>query len=390
MNPSKLKLISILLIFAAVCASLGGCGITDAVRRATDVADNAVAVIDRGIADINRESASWQTILQRVANELPQTVSATIRNDVQNLATRSIAVTGVEVRCNIDFLARRAVQALEAVKAELTGSSPVVLSPVFCQVAPDAVDLNASPNAWAKITYFGYDLDHKDRNRELITFYAVDGLGRSRKIPESRIGRTTHYQVTLNLGEMAKHLHDDGVTKIVASWNDSRANLPEVVVLPWQPRVREERVSIARTSWMPPKVRGDRDFNTHGDEHMTVDTRGEFAINGDGIRCRAYLRAREPRHDWTEAKGWSDWASAYTAPSGWKIVEALPNTASIHTANIITHGRNSFHRPGGEIVSQFDIYGDHEGDEAGTWTRVEVFWRPVQIKLQELKPEWAY
>jgi hypothetical protein len=40
--------------------------------------EKAVEVIDNGIRDIGQNSASWQAILQRVANQLPQEISETL------------------------------------------------------------------------------------------------------------------------------------------------------------------------------------------------------------------------------------------------------------------------------------------------------------------------
>ncbi|ERN40905.1 hypothetical protein KR51_00025530 [Rubidibacter lacunae KORDI 51-2] len=375
-----LRSIAVMLILAV----LPGCGISRSI-------DNAVAVLDRGIEDISTESANWQTILQRVASELPDDISEVIRNDAQNLATRSIATAGVEFRCNVDFLAGRAKASLQRLKAKLRGKNPPILPPAFCQVSPDAVDLNADAESWAKIAVYGYDLDHSDTSGKPLTFFLIDSSGAQQPIPEDRIGRTTHYQVTLNLGGMAKNLHVKGVSKIVASWNESTNKLPQVIVLPWQPERRSERVNVGRTDLIPKKVgRGDADFNTHDDEHMSVVVRGVFEIREFDILSRVFMHAKEERHDWTEVREWSLPAAVYKAPKGWKIVEVRPRANSRHTANITTHDAQSYSRPAGEIVSTFQVWGDRNGDEAGTWTRVRVHWRAIEIDLEQTTPEWAH
>jgi hypothetical protein len=264
--------------------------------------------------------------------------------------------------------------------------------PSFCQVVPDAVDLNATViGSITRITIFGYDLDHTDPAGNRIQFYLLKGNGEKELIPESRIGRTTHYQLTLNIGDMARTLYEQKVTKIISTWNNQAATYPEVVVIPWLKKEREERVSLGVTSYMPPKIgSGDRDFNTHDDDHMSVDVRGEIMqTNASTLKCRVYMHAKEERSDWTEVGGFSEWAAAYSAPPGWRIVSFRPGTNSIHTANITTQGGIFYNRPAGEIVTRFQVFGDRGGDEAGTWTHVEVTWRAIEITIEQTVPDWA-
>jgi hypothetical protein len=377
------------VLLAIALVALSGC-FGKAIEQVTSTADRAVAVIDRGIEDIRTESASWQTVLGRVAQELPQDISEVIRTDAQNLASRSVAVAGVEFRCNVDFLANRAVASLQRLKAKLQGRAMPPMAPGFCQVVPDSIDLKASLDRQSKVTLHGYDLDNLDNKGERLKFVLVPASGDPIEIPEERIGRTTHYQVTLNLGEMARQLHTTRAVKIVSSWSGDTNGLPQVLVIPWEPSRRPERKNIERTTFMPPKIgRGDADFDTHDDEHMSVDVRGEFDIQADTIKCRVYMHAKEERSDWTEVGGWTEWATAYGAPRGWRIVDVRPRTNSTHTANITNIGLQVYQRPAGEVVSQFNVLGDRRGDEAGTWTQVEVHWRTVEVTLEQVAPEWA-
>lgn len=359
--------------------------VTDAINRATDV-------IDRGIEDIQSESANWSTVLQRVAQDLPAEINATIRNEAQNLATRSIATAGVEFRCNVDFLAARAIASLRWLKSKLNGDeSAAPPPPQFCQVSPDAIDLNARETSISKVTIHGYDFDHMDQSGKRISFYLLKGDGTREEVPEARIGRTTHYQITINIGELARTLYQDKVTKIISTWDNTSATYPEVVVLPWLRQRRTERVNLERTSFMPPKVgNGDRDFNTHDDEHMSLDARGEISLSDASVlKCRVYMRAREERSDWTEVAGYSPWFVAYSAPAGWRIASFRPNSNSRHTANITTNGELIYSRPAGEVVQRFQVWGDRGGDEAGTWTRMEVQWRTMEVTIEQTIPDWA-
>jgi hypothetical protein len=349
--------------------------------------DKALEVIDRGIRDIERDMYSWQSVLQRVANQLPEDISETVRVDAQSLAARSIAKAGIEFRCEVDFLANRAIESLRRLKAELLNQNPPPLPPTFCQVE-ESIDLNVSPTKWSTKILTGYDLDHKDSAGRLLQFQLLTAQGSTIPLPESRIGRTTHYQITLNLGGMASQLHSRRITKIVASWNGKRQIHPQIVIIPWEAKRQTITVNIGNTGpYYPPRIGGDRDFDTHHDEPTDVRVRGEMHITQGAIRCEVYMRAREREPDHTEVEG-SSWARAYTAPQGWWIVAVHPNVASTHTAVVTGSGRLTFSRPAGEVVDHFEVWVDRGGDEAGTWTRVTVHWRPLNVTIEELRPEW--
>jgi hypothetical protein len=381
-HKSLLKGIKTIFLIGLSVALLTSCGSCDSI-------DEAISVIDRGIEDITSESASWQTVLQRVAANLPKDISNTIRQDAQQLASRSIAEAGIEFRCNVDFLGDRAIRSLQQLKAQLRGTTLPPLAPAFCQMTPDAIDLKANPDGWGTITLSGYDMDKKDSAGSLLKFEMLSTDGTVTQIDENYIARTTHYQITINLRDIAKTLYEKRVVKLCTTWTDYPGLLPEAVVLPWQPNRTSERVDIGRTSYMPPKVRrGDKDFTTKSDKHMSVVCKAQSRLYENTIQTRVYMHAREERSDWTEVEGWSDWAAAYTPPDGWRIVSYRPNVESSHSANITTHGKITYSRPAGEIVSRYEVWGDREGDEAGIWTKVEVFWRPFEIEIEEILPNW--
>lgn len=374
----------IAIVAIGLVVAFSGCIFTDEL----DSIDRATNVIDRGIDDINTGSADWQTVLERVANDLPEDISATIRNDAQNLATRSVAAGGAEFRCNTDFLENRAVQSLKNLKAKLLGTTPSLLPPAFCQVAPPGIDLKSSPSSWLMVTLHGYDLDHRDSTGSLLKVLLLDNRGVTIPFPEDHIGRTTHYLVTLNLGGLEKRLYDENIVKLIVEWDGSTSGNPEIVVIPWTPDTKTEYKNIARTSYMPPKTRGDRDFDTDDDEPMSVDVRGNLHITEQFINCRVYMKAEEEESDYTTVKGWSDWSRAYTAPNGWKIVDVRPRENSKHTSEITDHDVHRYSRPAGEVVNYFEVWGDRKGDDAGVYTKVEVYWRKLEITLEETVPKW--
>lgn len=372
-------------ILAALCLGLGGCGlgqVADAVKQATDVIDN-------GIRDIGANSSAWQVILQRVAADLPKEVSETIRLDAQSLANRSIATAGIEFRCDADFLGARAIASLQALKTKLLGGTPLVTPPSFCQVDPASVDLNAAPARWSTLQLSGYDLDHPDAAGARFAVSMLTTDGRRLPLPESLVGRTTHYQVTVNIGGLGQTLHQQKVAKIVVSWDGKTAGLPEAVVIAWRParQTLGQRV-LGATSYMPPRTGGDRDFDTGSSEPTDLVVGGEMLVDGSSVKTRVSMYAREREPDHTKVEGTSPWSNAYTAPAGWRIVSANPTSPSTDRRAVTSHGVIKLDRPAGEVVEYFEVWVDRDGDEAGTYSRVTAHWRRVDIVIEQTTPSW--
>ena len=377
-------LVTIASLMLSSCDLTGGLG-----GHVESAVDKALAVVDNGIRDIEQNSASWQSVLQRVADQLPQEISETIRVDAQSLVTRSIATAGTEFRCNVDFLAGRAIQSLQRLKAELLKQNPPPLPPAFCQVDPASVDLKTSPARWSTAALYGYDLDHKDGTGQQLNVLLLTSQGGTIAVPENRIGRTTHYQITLNLGDMARQLYQNQIVKIVVTWNGKSEGYPQIVIVPWEAKRQTFTQSIGSTGpYYPPHTKGDSDFDTGNDAPTNAEVRGEMQITDQVLYNRTYMHAREVQPDHTEVAGWSAWAAAYSAPQGYRIIEVQPRLPSVHTAVVTVNGRLVFDRPAGEIVDNFEVWVDQDGDEAGTWTRVTTHWRPLTITIEETLPDW--
>ncbi len=382
-RATMLLLASIFMMFM-----ISGCTFDVGMGQMASSVDRAVTVIDNGIAAINQNSASWQSVLQRVANELPEDISQTVRVDAQNLATRSISTAGVEFRCNTDFLANRAVQALQRLKAELRNQKPPPLAPAFCQVSPDNIDLKADPARQSTVSIYGYDLDQRDSEGKLFQVMLLTSQGTRIPLPESRIGRTTHYQVTLNLGGYFKELYDKKVTKIIVSWGGSTSGFPEVIIVQWEPKRERYTQSIGVTGpFYPPHTGGDKDFNT-GSGPTDLTLKAEMQKTDTVVRVRTYMFAREQKPDNTKVEGWSSWSTAYTAPAGYRIISVNPNTNSTCSGVVTQQGLLKFDRPAGEIVEYFEVWVDQSGDEAGSFTKVTTHWRALEITIETIKPSW--
>ncbi len=397
MKPYIINVLTILIIFSFNSCNKATDPILDPFVEAMQ---NAISIVDNGIIKIQNESGAWRNTLETISNELPKEVRETIRSDMRNFVDRSVAATNNGVHCTVDFLAARAIQSLKYIKTSLENElalyekrasdvKPLVLPPPqFCQVIPNAINLSTDPESWSTVTLHGYDLDHGDTLNQKLSVFLINKEGATFALPESHIGRTTHYQATLNLGELESFLYHHKIHKIITSWNNSTDGNPEIVVLKWKPKRKTEITGISRLDYMPPNNRGDEDFNTSSGKEMHIVVRGEIRIQETHIDCRTYLFAHEPRPDYTTAVGGTAWSRAYTAPPKWKIVGVTPEVNSEHRSSISNHGAHDYHRPNGEVVEYFKVFGDRRGDDAGSYTKVETNWRSLSVTLEETEPPW--
>lgn len=380
--------------FLSLCLAISlGCSFDDIVCSFGGVCiDPVIQSIDNGIADINRNSAMWADILQQVSDDLSDKAAEVVREEAQDLATRSIAQGGTEFKCSVDFLARRAIEGLDHLKQMHLGQKPSPLAPAFCLVAPAAVDLSTDPGSWDTITLHGYDLDHKDSKGDLIRFALTRPGGELFNIIEdSAVGRTTHYQITLSLRDVADSLHDQNIAKVVPRWDGPLGGdiSGEVVIKPWRAVKNTRPHEPDISTWTPLKIKGDKDFDTGGNDPMSVQVQAKIRVGSDFVNGRVYMWARESKGDHTEVKGWSPWERLYDAPSGWEIIKVTPNkTSKLPTFQITDRGKHTYNRPAGEVVTRFIVYGDHKGNDAEGYTRVEADWNVMQIELKETQPSW--
>lgn len=386
------------LVGMLLILSLIGCNIGPNIDKASQ---KAVEAIDRAIKEISNNSSQWQYVLQKLVGELPGEINSTIRNEVQTLASRSIAEAGDEFSCRVDFLGNRAIQALGNVKAKLLGESPTKLTPMFCKLLPLTVDLNIDPVNWRSITLHGYDMDMVDDNGSLFGIVMLDPSGAViGTIPEGKIYRHTHYQVSFAVDvQFAKTLMEYQVAKLAVSWSGKNQEFLEtqgqVGVIPWE-RIRYTIPDHPSDcyEYTPPSTWGDRDFDTDDDDETDVRIIAEMKLsdNQQAIMSHVYLWAREREPDNTTVEGWSDWSSVYQAQPYIRIIYFSPSTTSVQDAVVTTHGDSQgklyYDRPSGEVVTRFVTWIDRDGDEAGSYTRVYVCWRPITITVERFLPEW--
>ncbi len=396
--------------FLAVCVLILGCDKIDEAQRQVD---EAVRIVDRGIEQIHEDSTRWQAVLQDVAKNLPQEIQSIIRIEVNDLAQRSIATVGVEFRCNVDFLSGRAIVRLQRIKTLLLNSTPPVIGPGFCQVTPASINLNLDPERRAEIAIDGYDLDALDvKSRPMrVILESSDGVTRI-DFPESRLGRTTHYHMVLNVHgpDFESLLEANQVAKIRLNWSDRVDGYPEILIVQAVAPTKTKVVPIGSMTHTPRRTGGDNDFDTSPGEPTDVKVAGETRLNNGVIEARVYMFAREREPDHTRVESWSNeiktgtterrvgpmrlqvptygegpWDVAYRPPGGWKVRSATPLGKTEGIATVTDHKIVSISKPAGEVVRLFEAWVDRNDGEAGSYTKTKVYFNDITVEIEKEK-----
>lgn len=352
-----------------------GCGLKRTIQdTAQDLTNNTAAMLDDAIDEISHESESWQSTLQELTEKLTDEAQSTIRNEVQNLANRTIAAAGSELRCNVDFLGARVVQALQRIKAELLKKPIPERSPAICQVIPSSIDMNLMPNRRNKVDISGYDFDNQP-----LKLYLINNVNEKIDLTYA-INRVSHYHLVLNLGSNGALLNEAS-SRLVLEYKDKEMS-SIAVTQPVIPDCKEEEKSFSPDviTFIPEHTQGDREYNGNG---PNVNARVSIYIDNNTVKAKVYMRAKESKSDWSTAEG-SAVLNIYTAPSNRRIVSIVSDKETSINYIDSGHSEDFFEKGSGELIKRFAFVGDTDGDDAGTRTRVKVTFNRVVVKLKEI------
>lgn len=368
-------------IFLWLVTLLAGCGFLNQLQL--DI-EEAIRILDRAINELQEDFTNLEAVVTRVAHDFPEQVNETVRTSLQHLALRIVGQVGVEFRCNIDFLGARVLSVLIALRTELLGGPPAEpLPPALCSAVPAQISLRDAAENRSEVSFYGYDLDHRDRNGNLVQVALLRRNGERYVVPESAVGRTSHYQITLNAQLVACELRDAVKIQLLYDGVPMGAQ-GEVTVSPWLPRMTETPWNFGVFPLYPDHTGGDGDLFSHDNEPFLVVVRVEFRITPDRhrIEMRGFLRLFEERDDWTELSRESSWEVGYQAPPNQVIVGFTPNAGTSVEAQVNYQGVILLNRPAGEVVSSITVWGDRDGDEPG-WSHMDVHFHQVMVQLLE-------
>ncbi|WP_394758774.1 hypothetical protein [Flavobacterium sp.] len=363
------------ILYLVLIVLISGCSVIKTLDNLPDTVNKTENLIDDAIAEISTQSSSWQTTLQKLENKLVDDAQSTIKTEVQQLANRTIAASGIELRCNSDFLGTRVIQGLQRIKAELLNQSIPERKPVFCQVIPSEIRMSLAPDRRDKIDITGYDFDNQP-NLKLFLY----SNGQKTALTQY-INRLTHYQIVLNLGNNGVTLNQNS-DRITLEYNNQELS-SIAVIQPQIPNCEIEDYSIPTSTltFIPPHIQGDTDFFGHGPR---IDSDVNAFIENNTIKVRVYMKAQETAWDNTKAEGFNVF-TLYTAPSNRKIISIVSDDSSSQSYTDGNLEADYFQQGSGELVKRFVFTGDTAwGGESGTKTKVDVELNRLTIRLKQV------
>jgi gas vesicle protein len=232
------------------------CSIDETIEDSTEEASNTVQDfldrIDAGMDTVTDESDAWRETIEELVSDIPDEIQSTVRNEIQNLANRTIAHAGMEGRCEIDFLGRRALQTLEAIKALVLGQEPAPFEPLICHVVPETLDLNLDPEQRTSISFYGFDLDElTEEGDELTVGIDFDGFALMSWVLDeeaeatNRLSLQTPYNAVLNVAESNGYLPSVPVTALRLEWGEEVISEVPVIAEIVEPEPEPEPVHVA-------------------------------------------------------------------------------------------------------------------------------------------------
>lgn len=367
------KLIFALGVVVCGMANMGtSCNVVgDLPQHIDSDVDQALAVVNQGITDLGNNMADWKNILQGMESKLASDAQTSIRNEIANLVSGSIGVANAGIFCSADFIGERLIQALERIKAKLLNQKvSESLSPATCEASPSGIEYEHwQHNGIPKVDLFGYDLEAP------LKLQLLDG--NHTKDVTFALSRTSHYQVTINLGSNGVPL--DASSKKIELLSGTKLITAIPVIQPVTPVCQTKTVPFKGEpiTFTPPHVgSGDNDFVGHGPK---ITTRLTLSVKGDGVDFSLFMDARETKSDWTEVSGKKS-GTFYTPEHGWKVESVTPD----HSEDSFTYSDGDHQPvtryPGSGPVAYIKYIGDTEGDDVGR-TGETINFKQVDIEL---------
>ena len=376
------RLLSMLIgISLSLLVSCDFSGVSNKIEEATQSTES---ILLDALDALERNSSSWQDVLQDTITKLTSDTQSTIRNELNAILQRGIAATGSEFRCNADFIGQRVRQSIERIVARLTGKTPAAIVPGICQVVPLAIDRALVPGRLNVVEFYGYDFDQATVTATLLNKTGSINVS-------TKLDKPTHYHMTLNLGGNGVPLSDKSErvqikvgTQILSTIGVIQQSLPVC---------QTKDATFNRSTYLsytPPRVgSGDTEFDGNG---PTITGKAEWINKGSRVDVRLYMSAKETKSDWSAAKGTLT-EIYYTPPSGWRVESIVGGLLSQKSYTDSNHIEDRFGMGPGGPVKEFVFRGDHGGKDVGTYTGMEVKFNPLVVKLVQvancLSPEEA-
>lgn len=185
--------------------------------------------IDKAIESIEKESDDWQKFLRKAIDGLTDSTQSTVRNELNTTLINAIAAGGITAKCAGAFFKGSLIPELSSIKRAIFREEAVVRQPTFCLFSPNNIDYKLVKEGRVKIiSMTGYNLfDPKFK------VHILNDKNQKRDVTDS-LSRTTHYQVSLNLGHGAigSILTEHDKKVIISVNNQTVSEIPVIQTIP--------------------------------------------------------------------------------------------------------------------------------------------------------------
>lgn len=223
------KKVLLLLTASLLALSLNSC-----FEDEKEIAKRAVDTLDKAIATLDSNSAKWQDVLKETRDKLVAESQSTIRNEITNLINNGIAASGVEVRCELDFIRKRMRRELVPIRNKLALKANVPplpessLEPEVCQVVPAYINFSLDETKRNVLQLSGYDFD-----KESITVILLNGNEEINA--KDNLTQNSKYSLVLNLSSTNGITLSDKSSKIIVKTKTGKLISEIPVIQPQKP-----------------------------------------------------------------------------------------------------------------------------------------------------------
>lgn len=189
-------------IFLACNFLMGfACGPTVDIKAKVDQA--TLEQLQKAIDAINAAPENFKSVLEetKLVIEGFGVEARGTAKEVERIYKDAVAATGVETRCTVDFVGKRAVKVLQDLKVKLNGGNVVAPPGWVCSFNPSEVEINCDHNGknctsnQGIINVFGFNF----KSDKLPTIELRDSAGNTVSTTNIKLSFQTAYKIDLNM-----------------------------------------------------------------------------------------------------------------------------------------------------------------------------------------------
>ncbi len=365
-----------LIVLLALALLLLGC--KDSVSPAVRAAEQFNRELDKAILELQTHADNWEAIIRGLTNQIPATISKTVREDLSILASRAASAGGRTLQCQTDFFAARGLRGLQIIRARLDPAYQMpVPNPKICEVSPPSISL-ASTEQERDVYLSGYDLS---ATRTQLRVLLINSSGEARPA-DGLLVVNSDYQATLTLRELqAVEKAVNVKTRQVRIETTNGVFLAAVVVNRPGPATNVIPVILGRKTIYPTNTHGDNELATRGGPtKATASARLELRNNNTELWLVTSMWVKEQQGDGTEASKTTE-EPVHRCAERTHISRIIKGSNWDSGEKTVTHFEvPTVDNPTANLVKHAEMYIDHDRDDIGAYTRTEFIFNPVEIE----------